>query len=350
MIQQLFIFRLAFPFLKVKQIFLLREVCRECTYEDYAYLREIVLTRQYLNTFRTKIPLFLRKFLKNHADGLTIYLEGNKTINYGNKLVKCGLINRIHQLDVKDSDLTSVEFLRGAIQLRNLKIPSGIQDLSPLSGLEIVHLDLSNKSSGKYIVYVPGEEKHKLDLSPISKIKTLRTLNLTFTRYFQINYQQLRDIVLDDLNVSDCLISDVSLFLNIKKLNLHNACVSDISALKLSTSLTELDISGTLVSDISPLEGCVALRKLTLGYYKEFIVGAIKLTQLSYLYFDKSSLYKDEKDKMTTVEEQIYILECLSKIKAQTELVDLYSKKVYIHPMFVYDSVKKSLVPNPYYN
>jgi hypothetical protein len=163
------------------------------------------------------------------------------------------------------SDIAPLRALKGLRELRcqgsKPEVGGRLVDLSPLAGLSLVRLECR---------YNPI-----VDLSPITGMKTLEEVALTYTRVSDLSTLKgaplkrlwcenmpitdlgpLQGMPLSYLNIQATLATDLSPLkgLPLTELCCHDSKVSDLSPLA-GLPLETLYCSGTQVSDLSPLKG-----------------------------------------------------------------------------------------------
>jgi hypothetical protein len=179
-------------------------------------------------------PVFGDDLIKTHqGKGIVKYVTAGGSLTAANDL----LVNA-------RGDISSLEDIPSIYYLRGLTLISqSISDLSPLSGMELVKLNLSDNFVG--------------NLLPLKDMVTLR--------YLDVCQNPLRDLApisgllsLESLDISQTQVTDLSPLAGMAKLQdlkLVYCDVSDIGVLAGLPDLRELDISHTAVTDLSPLLG-----------------------------------------------------------------------------------------------
>lgn len=159
----------------------------------------------------------------------------------------------------------------------------GIHDISPLAGIPLQYIDLSNTRVTDLSPLVNTTDLYGLvcagtpiiDFTPLAKMH-LGLLDLSNTAIHDLSI--LKGMSLSNLKLSNTMVTDFSLLAEMKdlsdldcsgtaitdltpltklplsSLNLSGTPVSDITALK-GMQLCDLDLSNTQVADLSPLEG-----------------------------------------------------------------------------------------------
>lgn len=139
-------------------------------------------------------------------------------------------------------DISSLEDIPNMYYLRNLTLTSqAISDLSPLSGMKLEAINLSDNYVGNLLPLKDMVTLRELDvcqnplkdLTPISRLLSLETLDISQTQVADL--KPLAELTkLETLNMAYCDIEDISVLTKL-------------------TNLREVDLSYTLVSDLSPL-------------------------------------------------------------------------------------------------
>lgn len=139
-----------------------------------------------------------------------------------------------------------------------------LYNISPLRGLPIEELDISNTSVADLsplrgmplqALYI---DRNPLlsDLRPLSGIMSLRKLDASHTAVKDIS--PIQGMMLKELKLAGNYITDLSPLagIDLEYLDISgNKELTDLSPLKGMNSLRELNISGTMVADITPLIG-----------------------------------------------------------------------------------------------
>ena len=134
-----------------------------------------------------------------------------------------------------------------------------------LSGLGIDNADLME--IGKLqLGYLYLANNAVSDLSPLSRMSTLRVLNLSYNDIVEIEplapMEELTQLQLAGNQIAD--ISAVSGLTDLKALNLRDNDLTDVGSLAELEELTWLWLNGNRIADVSPLANLSALRFLTL--------------------------------------------------------------------------------------
>ncbi len=139
---------------------------------------------------------------------------------------------RVTRLDLRDSEVTDLEPLKGLTNLERLYLTgTEVADLEPLKGLTSLQR-----------LYLRGTQV--ADLEPLEGLTSLQRLYLQGTQ-------------VADLEPLQGLTS-------LKGLDLEHTRVADLESLKGLTSLKGLDLERTQVADLEPLEGLTSLQRLDL--------------------------------------------------------------------------------------
>ena len=150
-----------------------------------------------------------------------------------------------------------------------------VDSLQPLSGLTLLqYIDLS------------GSRLEKADLSVLSALPDLKTLNLSGCRLASIaglqNCPALTVLQLDNNALRN--LAPLSGLKTLKELYLQHNAVVDLTALKDLTELQILDLSYNSVTSFAPAANLKNLTWLSVGNNRlESLAGADKLTNLTYL-------------------------------------------------------------------
>ena len=157
-----------------------------------------------------------------------------------------------------------------AVDSLNLSGKSQIKHLKPLSELrDLKFLDISNTTIE--------------DLSPISNITFLETLNLSSTPTIAIKFIKYSDR-LRDLDISNTQIEDISELANLTNLQVFkasNTAIQSFAVLNQFKSLKDLDLSESGFNTIENIKDLVVLESLSLS--KNYILNYSLLSKISSL-------------------------------------------------------------------
>ncbi|MDQ1350406.1 MAG: internalin, partial [Acidobacteriota bacterium] len=140
------------------------------------------------------------------------------------------------------------------------------------------------------------------DLELIEQLKKEIGVNLEELNHVKIMPDRLKGFSMDGnrsvtaLNLCDIKLGDlstsISKFKNLRKLNLLNTQLSDVSFLKGLVYLFELSLTGNQITDISPLRELIKLKELYLSDNRiTDISPLIGLTKLERLYLDRNKIH-----------------------------------------------------------
>jgi len=139
-------------------------------------------------------------------------------------------------------DISSLSDIPNMYYLRNLTLTSqSISDLSPLSGMKLENINLSDNFVGNLLPLKDMVTLQELDvcqnplsdLTPISRLFSLETLDISQT--------QVTDL------------TPLAELVKLQTLKLEYCDIEDISILAILPNLREVDVSNTLITDLSPL-------------------------------------------------------------------------------------------------
>lgn len=168
--------------------------------------------------------------------------------------------------------------LSNLTQLRTVTVFSNdIVDLSPLSGvaaLEYLYLSLTritDLTPLKELEHLQVLSLHRnvalVDISPVSKLPRLRSLNLTES--WNVDFSDLAEFnTLSTLHLANVRLSDLSPLRNLSRLErlvLTNNNISHLTSLDGMTGLRELVLDQNPLSDLSPLAALPELRELDIS-------------------------------------------------------------------------------------
>jgi serine/threonine protein kinase/Leucine-rich repeat (LRR) protein len=203
-------------------------------------------------------------------------------------------------LEFKTDVATDISPLRALTKLRSLKCPGSIYrkglitDLSPLRGLPLRSLDVSNSQlfdlsplEGMPLTELVCFGTRVTDLSPLKGMR-LRVLNFTSTEVHDLD--ALYGMPLDSLDVGGTKVEDLKGIEGMKLagLTLENSKISELSPVK-GMPLDRISVSASRVTDLSPLKGM----KLTFfhgGYTKISDLSALGGMPLTHLNCDTTSV------------------------------------------------------------
>jgi hypothetical protein len=140
-------------------------------------------------------------------------------------------------------DISGLDDIPNAYYLRVLSLTSqSISDLSPLSGMKLEKINLSDNYVG--------------NLLPLKDMVTLRQLDVCQNPLKALTPIS-RLLSLEFLDISHTQVTDLRLLAELTKLEtlkLNYCAIRDISILAKLPNLREVDLSNTLVTDLSPLD------------------------------------------------------------------------------------------------
>ncbi len=151
----------------------------------------------------------------------------------------------------------------------------GVADLSPLSGLDLVHLfagdnaisDLEPLANLLELELLHLDGNRVSDLRPLANLVELKQLDLDGNDVSDLG--PLADLVkLERLHLNDNAVSDLAPLANLVELELlylDDNAVSDLGPLANLVGLRWLRLEGNRVSDLSPLAGMTGMRYLRLS-------------------------------------------------------------------------------------
>ncbi|WP_346922904.1 leucine-rich repeat domain-containing protein [Glutamicibacter creatinolyticus] len=140
----------------------------------------------------------------------------------------------------KETSYLRLTIEEDAMQVQELSVPGTAHSLAGLekaANLEILE----------------AQPSADLDLSPISSLKKLTDLDLSYSEVKDLS--TLKDWPLEMLVLSDTAVEDISALegMPLQLLNLSNTPVTDLSPLSRMESLEELYLDGSAVTDLSSL-------------------------------------------------------------------------------------------------
>lgn len=219
--------------------------------------------------------------------------------------------------------ITSLKLMTHKLDpINNLK---GIENLTNLKALDTENLKIGDLSPLTELKKLESLNNIELDsftqLENIGTIKTLKSLNLSGTKYYHHDISPIAELTnLEYLDISFLLNTKISNFSTFKSLsNLKNLVIfasninsleflhdltqlkslsvyatktiDDISCLSNLTALTSLNLSGNIISDISSLSNLTALTSLDLsGNIINDISSLSNLTALTYLNLSNNNI------------------------------------------------------------
>ncbi|MBR2714771.1 MAG: protein kinase, partial [Ruminococcus sp.] len=174
---------------------------------------------------------------------------------------------------------------------------TGIEDYSTLTNLEYIQyltidacmitdeqLKKIDFSKFEYLMEVNLSNNIELsDISPLAKMNTLTTLNVTTTKVR--DFSSLKDIeVFTSLTADNCGIENIDTLQNknIVTLCLNNNKLTDISAVERFDILSTFEIHNNNVSDISALKDKAALRYFEAGFNNISDISPLKSSEAMY--------------------------------------------------------------------
>lgn len=184
-------------------------------------------------------------------------------------------LRKLEKLYLSGNPATDIRPLATCASLKELTLPDGVTDLSPLAGLTTL----------KGLTHVQGELK---DLGPLANGPKLVVLWLD--KNLIVDILPLKDMkTLTWLSLKGNAIADIEPLAGLKALNhldLGGNQIADITALKGLKKLTWLNLTGNQITDLSPLKGLTNLRALYLGGNPEDmdLTPLYKLKELRELY------------------------------------------------------------------
>ncbi len=184
-----------------------------------------------------------------------------------NKLPDLSELINLSELTIGYTQVRDITSLAKLTQLRCLTLSGNpVGDLSPISQLtnlknlhldhmEITELSFLSKMTGLEHLSITDWDDHKISLTPLSNLKSLKSLEIREKKISDIpslaNLENLEKIDVYLSNIND--ISFLAGMRNLKQLYLNKNRISDISTLATLPNLSMLSLSGNQVRDLSPL-------------------------------------------------------------------------------------------------
>ncbi|NLM19340.1 MAG: protein kinase [Clostridiaceae bacterium] len=219
---------------------LIEPITFDSEYLDLA-VRTILNKQQGDTIYRTEV--------NNRIDAIRIYGTYILHPDLEDKLIKThvdkGTVSYITDTGFRidgRGDISSLADIPNMYYLRNLTLTSqSISDLSPLSGMKLEKINLSNNFVGNLLSLKDMATLRELDvcqnplrdLTPISRLLSLESLDISQT--------QVTDLM------------PLAELTKLQTLNLEYCDIEDISVLAKLPNLREVDVSNTLITDLSPL-------------------------------------------------------------------------------------------------
>ena len=187
-----------------------------------------------------------------------------------------GLIN-VDWLGLEENEIRDLSPLKGLVKLNGIGLEGNpITDVSPLAGMiSLEGIDARRTAISDFSPLAGLPRLRWIELGndkSISKSPSLRGLKAL--RRLEINNAGVSDLSglsgltqLQSLTLNDNSISDISALANLKALthlNLERNLISDVSALSELKALKELYLNGNIIVNVSPLAGLTNLKHLTL--------------------------------------------------------------------------------------
>ena len=170
-----------------------------------------------------------------------VELEGT-TWEIPDEALRSAVVNALYgaRLMGKDTSTLRLTVEQDAMQLTELSIPETVESLT---GLE----------KATSLEALEAQPTVDLDLSPLSGLKNLTDLDLSFSEVADIS--ALEDLPLEMLVLSNTPVEDISALegMSLRLLNLSNTRVTDLSPLSSTTDLQDLYLDSSAVTDVSPL-------------------------------------------------------------------------------------------------
>ncbi|MBW8040163.1 MAG: hypothetical protein FVQ85_09215 [Planctomycetes bacterium] len=184
--------------------------------------------------------------------------------------------NKIDKLDLRDSEISDLEPIKGLTGLKWLDVRSTqVSDLETIKGLTSLER-----------LYLNGTEVR--DLEPIKGLTSLQ------------------ELYIHDTQVSD--LEPIRQLASLQKLGLRNTQVSDLEPIKGLTSLYALDLRNTQVSNLEPIKQLTSLLRLYLSGTQVSDLEPIKqLSRLQRLYLENTQVSDLEPIKQLSSLEQLYL-------------------------------------------
>ena len=186
-------------------------------------------------------------------------------------------LRHLNNIKLRGNRITDISPLKGLISVDWLGLEENeIRDLSPLAGLRrlnglgIEDNPVSNISPLAGLISLEGINARGTvisDFSPLAKLPRLQWIEFGVSPSIS-KLPSLKGLkTLKRLEIRDTLISDISGLeglVSLTELNLERNVVSDISPLAKLTRLKRLELNGNVISDVSPLAGLTNLEHLNL--------------------------------------------------------------------------------------
>ena len=191
---------------------------------------------------------------------------------------------------LKIGDRGQFEKVRGKIRVANL-LGVDVADISPLKGLQLQSLDLTNNKQVSDISTLEGmpllalylEGTSVTDLTPLEGMP-LENLWLGHCQIEDIS--PLAGMQLKELNLFNTRVKDISVVADmpLNTLWLKETAVTDLSVIK-DMTLQSLDINGTEITDLTPIAEMRSLQRLNIANSKVTDLSALKKLRLQRLVF-----------------------------------------------------------------
>ena len=186
-------------------------------------------------------------------------------------------LKHLNNIKLRGNRITDISPLKGLISVDWLGLEENeIRDLSPLEGLRrlnglgIEDNPVSNISPLAGLISLEGINARGTvisDFSPLAKLPRLQWIEFGVSPSIS-KLPSLKGLkTLKRLEIRDTLISDISGLeglVSLTELNLERNVISDISPLAKLTRLKRLELNGNVISDVSPLAGLTNLERLNL--------------------------------------------------------------------------------------
>jgi len=224
-------------------------------------------------------------------------------------------LTKLEHLSLNNNQVKDISALKQLTKLTHLDLDNNqiedISDLKQLTNLEFITLDnnqiedisaveksflepIKQKQLEHYLRY-QNTISYSLTLTNF-KIKNLDILIKVLTEKFgKANFTNLRKLDLDNNQIKD--ISALKEFTNLTHLNLDNNQIKDISDLKQFPNLTSLGLNNNQIEDISDLKELTNLQYLGLGNNQIKDISALDnlLMNFTRLHLD-NNLFQENKD------------------------------------------------------
>ena len=251
------------------------------TETDLARLTELVADERGirdLTGLEHAVKLERIEFRRNAISDLSPLAELKRLNNIklrGNRITDVSPLARLINVDwmgLEENEITDLSPLAGLVKLNGIGIEGNpISDVSPLAGMFSLE-GIDARGTGIS------------DFSPLAKLPRLRWIEFSGDKSI-LKLPSLKGLkALRRLEINNCSISDISglaELTQLQSLTLNDNSISDISALANLKALTHLNLERNLVSDVSALSELKALKELYLN--NNIIVNVSPLAGLNNL-------------------------------------------------------------------